>query len=362
VDRVDIPMELNRHDPRHWPTIGSVLQYLHDQDHPHARPAPVPNNVHLPWELSSRSFPHKRAGTVAGFLGAQYNPVVYEFSGRATSMTSFRPNDPFCGIEADCSFTLATMGHGKAAISLDRLDRRRRLLEQFDAARRDLSESRAGESLNRFQEMAYAVMTSPHVRSALDLRQEPDSVRERYGYHLFGQSALVARRLVEAGTRLVTVFWDEFGRSCGGWDTHEQATRRLRDELCPGLDRTFAALLEDLQQRGLLDETLVICLGEHGRTPQPEKRNGLADGRGHWSQAYSGLFAGGGIAGGQVIGKSDAEAAWVKDRPISPKDVLQTVYHLLGIDTHRTLRDRLNRPLPVVAGGEVVNEMLAGNF
>jgi hypothetical protein len=357
IDRVDIPLELNRLDPRHWPTLGSVLEYLDEQDYPR-RPADVPQNVHLPWDLSSRSFPHKRAGNLAGFLGARYNPVVCEFSGTATRPDSFRPNDPYAGIERDCAFSITSPEEKPVELTLDRLESRRRLVEQFDAARRHLSDTRAGEGLDRFQQMAYSVIAGSRVQDALDLKREPASVRDRYGYHLFGQSALVARRLVEAGTRLVTVFWDEFGQSCGSWDTHEQAARRLSTELCPGLDQAFSALVEDLEARGLLDETLVVCMGEHGRTPLPEKRNGLADGRNHWSRAYSGLFAGGGIARGAVVGQSDAEAAWVKDRPVSPKDILRMIYHLMGVDADRLLRDRLNRPLPIVAGGEVVREML----
>ena len=357
IDRVDIPMELNRRDTRHWPNIGSVLEYLDEKDHSRTLRPAIPNNVHLPWELSSRSFPHKRAGTVGGFLGSAYDPVVFEFSGRATSKTSFRPDDPFCGIESDCTFSIAK--DRRDAVVLDRLQKRRRLLEQFDDERRHLGDSSVGRSLNRFQQTAFSVLSSPRIHTALDLKKEPTHVRERYGYHLFGQSALLARRMIQAGTRLVTVFWDEFGRSCGGWDTHEQAERRLRDELCPGLDQAYTALLEDLEQSGLLDETLVICMGEHGRTPKPEKRNGLADGRGHWSRAYSGLFAGCGITRGNVIGVSDEQAAWVHERPVSPKDVLHTAYHLLGVDAERTIPDRLSRPVPLVAGGEVVHEMLS---
>jgi hypothetical protein len=357
IDQVGIPLELNRLDPRHWPTLGSVLEYVDEQDHPRSV-RHMPNNVHLPWDLSSRSFPHKRAGNLAGFLGGRYNPVVCEFAGRATRPDSFRPHDPYAGIERDCTFSITSPDEKPVELTLDRLATRRRLVEQFDAARRHLSETRAVEGLERFQQMAYSVIAGSRVQEALDVRREPDAVRQRYGYHLFGQSALVARRLIEAGTRLVTVFWDEFGQSCGAWDTHEQARQRLSTELCPGLDQTFSALIEDLESRGLLDETLVVCMGEHGRTPLPEKRHGLADGRNHWSRAYSGLFAGGGFAQGAVVGQSDAEAAWVKDRPISPKDVLRTIYHLMGVDADRLLRDRLNRPLPLVAGGEVVGEMI----
>eukprot|EP00913_Durusdinium_trenchii_P011145 g10467.t1 len=357
IDRVDIPMELNRRDTRHWPNIGSVLEYLDERKHPHASQPAIPNNVHLPWELSSRSFPHKRAGTVGGFLGSAYDPVVFEFSGKATSKTSYRPHDPYCGIEPDCRFSISK--NRQDVVAIDRLKTRRRLLQQFDDQRRHLGDTSTGRSLSRFQKMAFSVLSSPQIHTALDLKKEPATVRERYGHHLFGQSALLARRMVEAGTRLVTVFWDEFGQSCGSWDTHEKAEKRLKNELCPGLDQAYTALLEDLEQRGLLDETVVICMGEHGRTPKPEKRNGLADGRGHWSRAYSGLFAGCGIARGNVIGASDEQAAWVRERPVSPKDILKTAYHLLGVNAEHMIPDRLGRPVPIVSGGEVVREMLS---
>jgi len=200
IDRVDIPMELNRRDSRHWPFFGSVLDYLEDQDHPCRRLPDVPRTLHLPWAQSTRSFPHQRAGLLGGFLGPRYNPVVAEFIGSGVNPATYRQDDPFGGI-----------------------------------------------------------------------------------YHLFGQSALQARRLVESGARLVSVFWDEFGLLCGAWDTHEKQTDRLSRELCPGFDQSFTALLDDLEQRGMLDEKLVLCLTEHGRTPQAERRGGLADGRGHWS-------------------------------------------------------------------------------
>lgn len=361
IDRVDVAMELNRHDPRHWPTMGSVMEYLDEQDHPGQPPAAVPRNIQLPWEISSRSAPHKRGGSLAGFLGARYNPVVFEFTGKSTSKTTYRPDDPFGGITPDCRFSLSTptASAEQVDVTLDRLDRRRRLLEQFERSQRHLADTRAGETLDRFQQMAFSVITSPTVHTALDLSKEPAAVRERYGYHLFGQSTLLARRMIEAGTRLATVFWDEYGQSCGAWDTHEKAESRLKNELCPGFDQAFTALIEDLESRGLLDETLVIVMGEHGRTPQPEKRDGNPDGRGHWSRAYSALFAGAGISPGQVVGQSDAEAAWVRERPVSPKDVLRTAYHLLGVDAERTVPDRLGRPYPLVSGGEIVRELLS---
>jgi hypothetical protein len=221
----------------------------------------VPRTLHLPWVQSSRSHPHQRAGLQAGFLGPRYNPVVAEFMGRATKPDTFRPDDPYGGVEPAGRFQILDTSLAPE-MTLDRLNTRLRLVDQFDAQRRHLDSSRSGEAVTRSRQQALAVSTSPQLRNALDLGKEPDALRERYGYHLFGQSALQARRLIEAGARLVSVFWDEFGLSCGTWDTHESAKRRLGDELCPLFDQTFAALLDDLQQRGLLDETLVLCLTE----------------------------------------------------------------------------------------------------
>ncbi len=358
IDRVDIPMELNRNDPRHWPYFGSVLDYLDDVDHPSHPRSPVPSTIHLPWVQSTRSAPHQRAGMFGGFLGPRYNPVVAEFVGQGNNPDSYRPGDPFGGISPASRFQiLDTALHPE--LTIDRLNTRVRLLEQFDSQRRRLDDTAAGESLDRSRQMALAVTASPRLRDALDLDKEPAAVRQRYGMHLFGQSALQARRLVEAGSRLVSVTWDEFGLSCGAWDTHERQHHRLKNELCPSFDQAFAALLDDLTQRGLIDETLILVMTEHGRTPRAERRGDTTDGRGHWSEVYSCLFAGAGIAPGRVIGASDAHAAFVSQQPITPKDILHTVYHLLGIDPHRMIPDRLGRPIPIVAEGNIVREMLS---
>jgi uncharacterized protein (DUF1501 family) len=163
--------------------------------------------------------------------------------------------------------------------------------------------------------------------------------------------------MIEAGTRLVSVFWDEYGLAGDAWDTHWNHYPRMREELCPGLDMALAGLIGDLDARGQLDETLVLCLSEHGRTPR--LNNAAGGGRDHWSEAYSVLLAGGGIARGRVIGRTDRHAATVTERPVSPKDLLATAYHLLGIDPETTLTDRTGRPLPLVHGARVVTEVLA---
>jgi hypothetical protein len=307
---------------------------------------------------SSRSSPHQRAGYLAGFLGARYNPVVLEFVGETANRPTYRSGDPHGGILPGGRFAIAdtTLAPG---MTLDRLNTRMRLLDQFDEARRHLDQTAIGADLDRNRQLALSVTASPRLRQALDLEREPIGLRERYGQHLFGQGALQARRLIEAGARLVSVQWDEFGLSDGSWDTHERQTTRLRDELCPGFDQTFTALLEDLAQRGLLDETLVVCMTEHGRTPQAERRGDSLDGRNHWSQCYSMMLAGAGIARGRIVGASDRHGAYPSERPVSPKDILCTIYHLLGIDPHRMIPDRLGRPLPLVAEGNVVRELLA---
>jgi uncharacterized protein (DUF1501 family) len=155
----------------------------------------------------------------------------------------------------------------------------------------------------------------------------------------------------------VTVFWDEFGLAGSAWDTHWEHYPRMKNELMPGLDMALYGLLRDLDARGLLDETLVLCLSEHGRTPK--LANVPGGGRDHWSQAYSAVLAGGGVARGRVIGKTDRIAGTVVERPISPKDVLATVYHLLGIDSETVLYDRTNRPIPLVQNASVLADALA---
>lgn len=363
VPTIDIPMELNPHDARHWPFVGSVIDFLERKKRP--RPPAVPHNVALPWPFSSRRTGEvARAGPYAAFLGGAYNPLWTEFRGTATRRVIKTLQDqhldvaePYMGITADSRFELAASTDLPAGLTLDRLNGRRSLAEQFDQARRDLDATAAGRSVDRYREMAYALIGSEKVRTALDVGREPAKVRESYGLTVFGQAALAARRLVEAGSRFVTVFWDEFGLAGSGWDTHWDHYPRMKDELLPGFDRAFAGLVADLDARGLLDSTLVLCLSEHGRTPKLQNVKG--GGRDHWSQAYSAVLAGGGVARGKVVGRSDRIGGTVVERPVSPKDILATLYHQLGIDHETTLTDRAGRPLPLVGEGKVVPEVLA---
>lgn len=364
VPQIDVPMELNPRDPRHWPFIGSVVDYLHRRK-PGRKPRPVPDNIALPFPFSSRRVGEvARAGPYAAFLGGAFNPIWAEFHGQATrhrvkTLPGQQLNvaEPYMGITPDSRFELAAAAELSADITLDRLDKRRSLVEQFEHARRDLRATDAGRGFDRYRDMAYHLIGSEKIRTALDLRREPRRLRESYGMTLFGQAALTARRLIEAGSRFVSVFWDEYGLAGSAWDTHWDHYPRLKQELMPGFDMALAGLIDDLDARGLLEETLVLCLSEHGRTPRLQNVKG--GGRDHWSRAYCGLLAGGGVARGRVVGKTDKIAADVVERPASPKDILATVYHLLGIDPATLLRDRGGRPVPLLSEGAVLSEVLA---
>jgi hypothetical protein len=365
VPQIDIPMELNPRDGRHWPFIGSVVDYLYRTGRGGRRRGAVPDNIALPFPFSSQRVGEvPRAGPYAAFLGNAYNPLWTEFRGQATRTVvktlqdqRLEVHEPYMGITPASRFELATATRLAADITIDRLNQRRSLVQQFDLARRERDRSSAGQNMDRYRDMAYRLIGSERVQQALDLDREPRGLRESYGMTIFGQAALTARRLVEAGSRFVTVFWDEFGLAGSGWDTHWDHYPRMKDELLPGLDLALSGLIRDLDNRGLLDDTLVLCLSEHGRTPRLANVRG--GGRDHWAQVYSCVCAGGGIARGRIVGRSDRHAATVAERPVSPKDILATVYHLLGIDPDTMLTDRIGRPLPLLAEGTPVGEMLA---
>lgn len=371
-----IPIEETQQHPEQWPFIGSVVSYLDHKKHGPKPKGSVPDNVVLPWLLSSKRTMPPYARLHAAYLGSEYDPIWGEFQGTGTrlvtrnSLNSEDFHDPYLGITPESRFELAAGTALTDGMTLDRLNSRRSLLQQFDAARRadktgasgtrgfthETDTSRSGRRLAENRALAFSLMDSPKIRVALDLDREPEKLRSRYGMTLFGQGAFQARRLVEAGCKFVTVIWDEFGQLNSGWDTHVDQHDRLKNELLPGFDSAFSALIEDLTQRGMLDDTLVLVLNEMGRTP---KLQGGGDGRGHWGRAYCNLMAGGGVARGRVIGKTDKIASTPTDRPLKAKDVLATVYHLLGIDHEMTVTDRQNRPVPLLPYGEVIREALA---
>ena len=369
---LDIPMQLNPRDPRNWPFIGSVVDYLDEQGALTPGPSPrgrggipeVPRNIGLPWLLSSRhGHPALDAGPYGHFLGAAYDPVWTEFEGEATEeLNWFREpyRDPYAGVRPDdCRFPLGA-DVLSSDVTLGRLEERTSLLRRFDEASRAFAEQEAPRRFDRHQRRALSMLQTSRTRDALDITHEAMPMRERYGMHLFGQATLAGRRLIEAGSKFVTVLWDDYHHLQSAWDTHNWHYPKMREMLCPGLDQTLTALLDDLQARGLLDETLVVLMSEHGRTPIV--RDGpriVGGGRDHWSRVYSMLLAGAGIAQGRVVGRSDRLGGDVLETPVSPKDILATMYHLLGIDPHTTITDRQGRPQPVAGEGRVRFELLA---
>jgi hypothetical protein len=280
--------------------------------------------------------PHLRGGTdnffhYAAYLGGAANPFVVESD----------PNDPKYQVKS-----LAP----PPGLSLARLGDRRRVLEAIDGLRREVDPRL--RDLDAYQQQAIAMLTGPAVASAFDIHAEDPRLRDRYGRHTFGQSALLARRLVEAGTPFVTV-------NCVPWDHHGTRPQLTTEEgarkLIPPLDRAVGALIDDLIARGLYESTLVVVMGEFGRTPRMNKDAG----RDHWGRAFSVLIGCGSMRMGQVIGRSSARGEYVVDRPISPQDVAATVYHHLGIDARSvTFEDRSGRPTYLIERGEPIRELV----
>jgi hypothetical protein len=335
--------------PKDWPAIGAVVEYL-------ARHAPggarqdLPGYAVVPNSLGrlQESGQYLRPGEHAGWLGRSYNPLTTVINKKSLQ------DNPYWRDCADEELTFQVEGLvPRKELRLDRFKTRLSLLEQFDAQRRLFDGQRGVVEFDRFKRRALALVTSATTRRALDIRREPGRVRDRYGRHLFGQSCLMARRLVEAGVRYVTVHYD----ACDGygWDSHVHSDD-VRRRLLPTFDQAAAALLADLDGRGLLQETLVVALGEMGRTPLANAQWG----RGHWSTLFPAVLAGAGVRGGTLYGASDKDAAYPTDRPTSPEDLAATVYHALGIDPGLRLPDAQGRPTPIVEGGKPLAELFSG--
>jgi uncharacterized protein (DUF1501 family) len=235
------------------------------------------------------------------------------------------------------------------ALTIDRMSRRSSLLDQFDASVKQLP-ARSVQTYDRFQQRALSLVSSQRTREALDLSREPDKLRDTYGRHLFGQSTLMARRLIEAGSRFVTVHYDCVdGYS---WDSHRNSDD-VKKNLLPTMDSALSTLLTDLDDRGLLDETLVVCMGEMGRTPKAN----ASWGRNHWSTLFPAVLAGAGIQRGGLFGETDRDAAYAVTPPVSPEDLAATIYHALGIDPELRVPDPQGRPTHVVDGGTPLTEL-----
>ncbi len=218
------------------------------------------------------------------------------------------------------------------------------MLGAIDQGRDDLGVA----DLTGLKQRAFDLLSCQKARNAFDLTQEPAQVRDRYGRNIHGQCVLVARRLIEHGVPLVSVNWHNDGRNF--WDTHSHNFTRLQNDLIPPADQALSALLEDLDERGLLDETIVAWVGEFGRRPQIDGGNAGHGGRAHWPFCYSGLLAGGGIRGGAVYGRSDRHAAHPAESPVTPQDYAATLLHALGVDGETTIADRTGRPVRVCTG------------
>jgi hypothetical protein len=232
-------------------------------------------------------------------------------------------------------------------VDLDRFKNRRELLAGLDNLRRDVDTQGTAAGYDRFYRDAFDIVTSDDCRKAFDIHKEEPRLRDRYGRDPWGQSTLLARRLVEAGATYVTV-------NMGGWDTHTNNFQDLKTKLLPRYDRALAALVEDLHERGLNQKVLVISYGEFGRTPRINKDAG----RDHWPGAMSVVFAGGGLKMGQVIGSTDPKAEYPKTRACGPQDVLATMYHVLGIDYRHEFYDNAQRPIPILNEGKPIEELI----
>jgi hypothetical protein len=304
-----------RNAPSDFPTFGAVMNYVRpaDVDLPRAVSLNAPAN-----QVSAGNFIFP--GFFAGFLGSAYDPLFISQDPNSADFQAFP-----CADDAD------------------RMPNRRSLLSEINQQADQLEQVAAVRHFDRFHERAISLIAAPTTRQACDLGRETPQARDRYGRNSFGQACLLARRLVEAGVSLVTVNW---ARDDAFWDTHKDNFKDLKTKLLPPFDLGFSTLIEDLEKRGLLDETLVVCLAEFGRTP---KINAAA-GRDHWAPCFSVLLAGAGIRGGQVYGASDRLAAYPTDKPVSPADLAATIFSSLGLDPHTEIRDRVGRPYAVSTG------------
>ncbi|MBM81824.1 MAG: hypothetical protein CMJ78_14705 [Planctomycetaceae bacterium] len=322
------------------PSIGSICQYLD------IGAEDVPRYVMMP------AFPGytqslRRAGPYGGYLGSQYDPL-FTVCDPKVARESKDDYDPVVAYGEPVLPSLEEL----TDVTANRLDRRQSLLDQLDANVKAVEGSRAAQSMTRFQEQVFSILTAPKTRNAFDLSRESDRTRDRYGRNLWGSSMLIARRLVEAGTTFITIHWESKGKN--HWDLHGNNFGMLRSHL-PQLDQLTGALIPDLEERGLLDSTLVVIMGEMGRTPRINGKSG----RDHWPQCGFSLIFGGGTKRGMVLGKTDKQAAYPTDRPVSAGDVTATIYHALGVDPTLTVDDLSGRPIHVSHGGEPVWEILA---
>ena len=321
--------------PGDWPFIGSVVASRRE------RSGDLPNAITLPHKPSKA--PYTRPGQFAARIGVEHDPLYLQ--GSLTEPLRFQAPSLELSVGTD----------------LTRIDARRSLLKSIDAARFEFESAQKSRRWNRQQERAFSLLTASNTTTAFDVSMESVTVRQRYGETVNGMSLLMARRLVEAGVPFITVFWMEDEKrlakkcaSAGGWDTHGNNFNCLQNDLLPEFDRGFSALIEDLSQRQLLDQTLVMVTSEMGRTPKigdPRSGGVYGAGRDHWTHCLTDLLAGGGIRGGQTFGSSDRLGEYPKDNPITPADVAHTVYHAMGIRNLQAT-DEQGRPFNLLDAGQ----------
>ncbi len=324
-----------RNSPDDFPCFGAVMNYVASQPgrgmnaSPAGRRAaslPAAISLNAPANQVSANN-HIFPGFFAGFLGTGYDPL---FVSQHVNAPDFQPLP--------------------IVENRDRLLERRQLLAALEGQAKIVEQNSAVRGIEGEYVRAFDILTSPAVRSAFAVESEPQALRSAYGPTPFGQGCLLARRLVERGVSLVTVNWE---RDDAYWDTHKDNFLGLKTKLCPNLDRGLSALLDDLATRGLLEETLVVCLGEFGRSPQINANAG----RDHWAPCNSVFLAGAGVPGGAVYGSSDRLAAYPATNPVTPQDLAATIYHLLGIPPELTVRDLQGRPY-ALSTGEPIGDLL----
>lgn len=322
--------------PRDWPSLAAMVTRFG-----RSRPG-LPNAVVLPWFTQFVGQDRRIAGQTGGRMGEEFNPFLVQ------------------GNPARDDFKVPGL-QLPDGLSADRFHRRRALLRQLDAS------ASSAQPLTKYAGLvrkAERMVEDARIGRALHLKNEPAAMRERYGRTRIGQSLLLARRMVEAGVPLITVNWDDDHKSdkvSPHWDTHVENFPKLKDRLCPPFDRAVAAFVADLHERGLLETTLVVALGEFGRTPKvgvvTQNNMTKPTGRDHWPHAFTVLLAGGGVRGGQVYGETVANGGYVKDKPVSPADLAATILHHLGVDTRLQYDDRFLQTRQRLCIGKPIHDL-----
>ncbi len=332
TDKVSPSGQLEPPDPRDFPNYGSQIIRL--------KPPPVPMLpfVMLPRPLQESNVVGK--GGTAGFLGKAYDPYYL-----------FPPGDDMDMNKMD-KINVSDL-EMRADVYGQRLERRERLRDVINQGMPEIDRAVKDYNLDAYYDQALSLVASGRARDAFAIEQEAAEVRDRYGRNTFGQSCLLARRLVEAGTRVVEVVWPKVANSDNhSWDVHVGLTNRMKNQSGPMLDTGLSALIEDLDQRGLLDETLVVAIGEFGRSPQrgvSTSGNGNSDdGRDHWPYCYTALMAGAGVKRGNIHGRSDKTASAPLEDPVHPGEVLASIYHSFGIEPTSIVYNHLNQPRELV--------------